>query len=326
MKTIVQYTVALITTSLVLSAIPQELWAQITDSAGVAEGIRGAPRSYKFDTRTVGMGDATVADPTDLTSININPAALPFTRNINVLHIDIFQNWNNNLMLENFTFPAFQQGAHSFAGQFTLHHSGMNATNYLGTSPLAEPDLMMIQVDVAYAYSIENTLSFGILNSASFAQNEVAQYWTFSPSLGLLYAPSESISYGMAFRGLGRSVTYQLIGDDITALGSQNLREILELGATLKLPVDTDKNYLSLSLANEKRFGQNGVWYKAGLEIKPVLSIALRGGLMFHPEDNIYAPRFGIGLYGDGIRADYSISHSNQLYERFHQLGLTFEF
>lgn len=326
MNTSIKYSTILILSGLfILLGIQQELLAQITDSTGVAEGIRGAPRSFKYDTRTIGMGDATVADPTDLTSININPATLSFVRNNNVIHVDMHQNWNNNLMLENFTLPAFRYNEHSVAVQFGFHHNGMNATNFLGTSPLPEPNLTMIQADFAYAYSIINSFSVGIINSISFAQNEIAQYWTFSPSLGMLYAPSESLSYGIALRGLGRSITYQLIGEDLTALGSQNLRETLELGASLQFPVDTDNTYLSVSLANEKRFGEAGVWYKAGLEVKVVQSVALRSGILFHPENNIYAPRFGIGFYADMLRLDYSISHSRSLYERFHQLGLTLQ-
>lgn len=327
MKTLFQYFIALILSSLLLTlGFPEDLWAQVTDSAGVSEGIRGAPRSFKYDTRTTAMGDATVADPTDLSSININPANLSFVRDTDVLHLNMHQNWNNNLMFQNITFPAFQYGNHTVAGQFAFHHTGVNATNFLGTSPYPEPNLSMVQIEAAYAYSIENTLSFGILNSISFAQNEIARFWTFSPSLGMLYAPSQSVSYGIAFRGLGRSITYQLIGgDNLTALGSQNLRESLELGATLQFPVDTDETYLSLSLANEKRFGEGGVWYKAGLEVDVVPSLTLRSGLLFHPERNIYAPRFGVGVNSDILRIDYSISHSRNLYERYHQLGLTLQ-
>ncbi len=326
MKTIFQFFTALILSGLLLTlSFPQVLRAQITDTAGVSDGTRGAPRSFKFDTRTTALGDATVADPTDLTSININPANLSFVRNTDVLHIDMHQNWNNNLMFQNITFPAFRNGSHTIAGQFAFHHAGVNATNFLGTNPLPEPNLSMIQLETAYAYSFENTLSFGVLNSISFAQNEVARFWTISPSLGMLYAPSESVSYGIAFRGLGRSITYQQIGEDLTALGSQNLRESLELGATLQFPVDTDDTYLSLSLANEKRFGENGVWYKIGLEVYVVPSVALRSGLLFHPERNIYAPRFGVGVNSGIIRIDYSVSHSRNLLERFHQLGLTLQ-
>lgn len=326
MKTLVRSSVILIVVTLMLSAVPDELWAQITDSSGVAEGIRGAPRSLKYDARTIALGDATVADPTDLTAININPATLSFVRNSQAVHINIFQNWRNNLMLENLTIPAFHFDNHSVTAQFTLHHGGSNVTNFLGSNPLPEPNLTMLQIDMAYAYSIENTLSFGILGSASYAETEVARFWTFSPSLGMIYAPSQSISYGIAFRGLGRSVVYQFVGDGITALGSQNLRESLELGATLQFPVDTDRTYLSLSLSNEKRFGENGIWYKAGLELKLLPPLAIRSGLLFQPEDAIYAPRFGVGISGRMVRFDFSISPSSRLYERFHQFGLILQF
>lgn len=305
--------------------LPAELWAQITNKTNTSDGTRGALRVYKYDTRTAALGDATVGDNRDLSAINMNPAALSFVRNnIYSVEINSMQNWNNNMMLENITFPMFKYFDHTFAGQVTIHHPGLEQTNILGTYPYPQPDLLMYQFDLAYSASFLNVLSIGIFNNFTFAQNENAQYWTYYPVFGLMYAPSPSISYGLVFRGIGRSVTYLLADNNITALGSQNLRESLELGATLKLPVDTDKTRLSFSLANEKQFGEKGIWYKAGAEVVGWNFIALRGGLLLQPETDVYAPRFGLGIVTDMIELDYAISYNDRLYERFHQFGLTF--
>lgn len=304
-------------------ALPGGGWAQLTDTTNA--GQRGAPKIHKFNARTSAMADATVGEPADLSVINVNPAGLSFVQNHKTFQANISQNWNNNVMLENFTLPAFKFDNHIVAAQFAIHHDrGLESFNILGTNPMPQPKITMYQVDMVYSYTIQDVLSFGILNNFSYAQNSIAQYWTYYPVFGMMYAPSQSISYGLAFRGLGRSVVYNVINDTgLTTLGSQDLRESLELGAALQFPVDTDNTYLSISVANEKRFGEEGIWYKAGIELKSFSYLALRTGLIFQPETDIYAPRFGIGLTSDLLTLDYAISYSKELYERYHQLGIT---
>lgn len=299
--------------------------AQITDPANTESGLRGAPRVYKYGARTTAMGNANVADIENLMSVNINPASLSFVRNLNALQLNIYQNWNNNLMLENIAFPLYAKSDHTLAGQFGMHHGGASATNLLGAPPLPQPSLRMYQLDLAYAYTIEGVLSLGILNNVSFAQNRGsrAQYWTSFVTLGMLYSPSQSVSYGISFRGLGRSVVYQFVEGGQTALVSQNLREVLELGATMRFPTNAKETYLTLSLANEKRFGENGIWYKAGTDVRVTPFLSLRAGILIQSATNIAAPRFGIGIINDVIELDYAISYNNDLYERFHQLTLT---
>lgn len=298
--------------------------AQVTDTTGTGTGLRGVPHVYKYDARSTALGEATVADPTNLSSININPAALSFVRHYNVVQVNSYQNWNNNLMTQNATFPVFAVDQHRFAGQLGFYHGGFNSTNPIGEAPFPEPDLNMYQFDLVYAYSLENVLSFGILNSTTLAQNDIARYWTNFTSLGLMYAPSQTLSYGFALRGLGRSVEYQITEEGSTTLGSQELRESIELGATIAFPVDNEETDVSLSLANEKRFGQNGIWYKLGLEGRALDIFKLRGGFLWHPDSEIFAPRFGVGIDSETIRLDYSISAQERLNERFHQLGITF--
>ena len=44
----------------------------------------GNARIYKFSARTGALADATVADPTHISIMNINPAGLSFVQNIDV--------------------------------------------------------------------------------------------------------------------------------------------------------------------------------------------------------------------------------------------------
>ncbi len=283
------------------------------------------PRIYAFDTRTTAMGDATVADPHSLSAISVNPASLSFVRNLRSFSLYAVQNVNNNRMTEIVTFPGIGNGSQRIAFQLGIQHGGTNASNYFGAGTYPEPTLTAYSANMAYAVSFANVLSLGILNNVTFARNNDAQYWTYSADLGLLYAPSESVRYGMAFRGLGRSVTYDIIEDDRTTLGSEKGRNALELGATLTFPTNTDRTYFSLSLANEKRFGEDGIWYKGGLELKPVQALSLRSGFVFHPENNVYIPRLGIGFNQNRFALDYAVSLSKELNERFHQIGILIE-
>jgi hypothetical protein len=308
------------------SGLNQSTLAQITDTTGTKSGERGAPRAYKLDARTIAMGDATIADPTRLTSVNINPANLAFVRDYNSFHLSTFQNWNNNLSLTNFTLPVYRGKRHFFAAQVAYHQPGWQSLNLLGNNPQPEPDVHMYQADLTYAISFENVFSIGVMQSVSFAQNDYAQFWTSFTNIGVLYAPTESLSYGIAFRGLGRSLVYEFIEDGRTTLGSQDLRESLELGATLQYPVDSDYTYMSFSMANEKRFGQDGIWYKAGMELRAWQLISFRSGILFQLAQNLYAPRFGLGLQTDLVTIDYAFSHRATLYERYHQVGIIVHF
>lgn len=312
-------------TLLLCIALPADLLAQLTDTTGTGSGMRGAPHVYKYDTRTTALGDATVADPTNLSVININPASLAFVRNFEVIQFNTFQNWNNNLMLNNATLPVYRDANNRLAAQVGISNSGLNTTNPLGGNQQPEPELNLYQVDLAYSYSYENVISVGVYNNTTLSQNSDAKYWTNFTTIGMLYAPSPTLSYGMVVRGIGRSVVYNITQNGNTTLGSQNLRESLELGANIRFPVEADDTNVSLSLANEKRFGENGIWYKVGLEVIAESIVAIRGGYVLHPESRLYAPRFGLGFIADFVQVDYSVSLHERLYERYHQLGITIQ-
>lgn len=312
--------------------LPATTLAQLTDTTD--SDRRGAPRVYKYSARTGALGDATVADQRYLSIINVNPANLAFVDDLTTFQVNISQNWNNNMMLENFTLPAIRTGNHSLATQFSIHHDrGFEAFNLLGNNPQPQPKMTIYQVDIAYAFSINDALSFGILNNISYAKNVIAQYLTYYPTFGVLYAPSESLTYGIAFRGLGRSATYFIPSPNqgpcvqrdncLTTFGSQKLQKSLELGAALKLPAENDHVDFSIYLSNEKRFEQDGLWYKAGLEITSIANLALRGGILYQSAEKILAPRFGLGITTEVLELDYTVSHSKELFERYHQLAIT---
>jgi len=300
--------------------------AQLTNTTGSLSGLRGAPLVHKFDARTTAMGNATVADASGLGSININPALLSFVRNLQVLEVNTHQNWENNIMANTVALPPASLGQHRALLQLGYHGRGLEQTILSGPGSRPVPDLSLYQADLVYSYSFSNIISLGVLQSFSMGQNRQARYWSYSTGVGLLYAPSESISYGLVYRGLGRSVIYEIIEDGRTTLGSQRLRETLELGATLTFPVDTDQTYLAISLSNEKRFGEDGIWYKAGAEVKVIRMLKLRSGILFNSDSYQVEPRFGAGIDLGRLLIDYTLSVKEQDIDRFHQLGFTFQF
>jgi hypothetical protein len=314
--------------SLILLAllIPITADAQLADTTGLSGGMMDAPIVYKAESRTIAMGNAGIADPYSNASMNLNPALLSFAVYNRSFNINSNQNWDNLIVYHMLTFPALQAGKHSFVLQAGLHHQSTDEFNLLTDRELIDPDIAIFQVDAGYAFRISDVFSVGAFQNVTYSTNKNGQYWTYYANLGLIYNPVGTVSYAAVFRGLGRSPIYEFLENDVTILGSQALRQSLEIGATIRYPDQTDMPYLAISFSNEKRFGEDGMWYKAGVEVKPVSLVSLRSGLMFKPEDRLFIPRYGLGLNLAFIHLDYSASPRSVYGEHFHQLGLMIKF
>lgn len=322
MKKELRYFKALLLISLLFFLVyPAQLKGQ-ADNPAITQGTI---HSTTPGVRSTALGDATVADYRELSTVSINPASLSFVRNLKRLEFNTSQSWNTNLMLQNLTLPIFADATHRVALQTGILHKGIDATNPTGSGLASAPELMLYRFDLGYAYSFDSVLSIGVLNSLSLTRNAESNYTTNLISFGVLYAPSQSISYGLAFRNLGRNISYK-VSEEETELSTYNMHESLELGATLNFPVDTDRTYLSLSLGNEKKFRESGIWYKIGLELNINSQLQLRSGLIMQPESDIYAPRFGVGMNFKKYSVGYSFSTGKKLNERFHQLGMIIHF
>ena len=304
--------------------IPAISSAQLTDTTGTSTGMKGAPRAYRPDTRSVAMGEATVADVTVSSSMNLNPASLSLTYQRNTVHLNLIQDWRTDIVTAGLTTPIIRFGTHSAIMQLTLHQSLDDPPVQIGNPLPLRPRITVVQIDLAYSINLKNTVSFGILNSSSLAKSRDGQYLTNYSSIGVIYAPSRSLSYGLVLRGLGRSTTYEILDTGQTILGSQVLRTSLELGATLHYPVEADHHFLSISFSNEKIFQERGIWYKTGAEWHIVKYLALRSGLIIHPEDRLFIPRLGTGLRLGQLSLDYSVSPRNRIHEHFHQFSISY--
>jgi hypothetical protein len=302
--------------------IPVSAAAQLADTTGLSGRLVDAPTVYKTETRAIALGNATIADPYSNASMNLNPALLSFAVFNRSFNIHSNQNWDNLLVYHSMTFPAVRLGRHHIALQTGIHHQSTDDFNFLTDRKLTDPDIAVFQIDAGYAFKISDGFSVGAFQNVTHARNKNGQYWTYYANLGLIYNPVGTVSYAAVFRGLGRSPTYEFLENDLTILGSQALRQSLEIGATIRYPDQTALPYLAISFSNEKRFGEDGMWYKAGVEAIPIPLISIRSGLLFKPEDQLYIPRFGLGLNLAFISLDYAASHRSVYGEHFHQVGI----
>lgn len=317
-----------------LLGFPLELMAQDIDSTATPDPLQKFTLdNTKSGVRSTALGNASVADYTELSSVYINPAVLSFVKKLKRVEFNSSQNWDNQFMLQNFTTPFLAYNRHRASLQTGLLHKGFGSDKMPASGLGSTPNLTMYRFDLAYAFLISPSISFGVLNSTSIAQNPRSNKAGSIVSFGMLYAPSKSVSYGLAFRGLGRNIGYMTSSADSikTELMTRNATESLELGATLNYPVDTDRTYFSLSIANEKRFGDPGIWYKMGLEVNlnilPKLpQVHVRNGLIMQPEFEIYAPTFGLGMDFEKYSVSFAMSPGTQLQHRFHQLGVIIHF
>tara|TARA_R100000908_G_scaffold65120_1_gene52002 strand:+ start:34518 stop:35453 length:936 start_codon:yes stop_codon:yes gene_type:complete len=292
------------------------------------DNIKGVLPNQIYDTRSLSMANTTIADVYSTPTIGINTALFGLFIDPSFIQFNTNHNWDNNLMQQDLTLPSLSHGLHHVTGRFVYLHKGFDNLPFTSSPSLSHPDILMYRGEIAYAIAFNNNLSLGALQSLSYTttnENEEAKYWNYFADIGLVYAPDGPVSYGLVFRGLGNETTYEIIETNQTTLGSRLATQVLELGATLRYPIE-ERMYLSISFANEKRFGQEGLWYKGGIEIAPFSFIAIRSGAMVNFEQSLFIPRVGLGINAGILQIDYGIAPKNLTGEQFHQVGITLQF
>ena len=290
------------------------------------DGFQDSLSYTNASARSTGLADADIALTGNSSSYRLNPALLSFIKKPVSFNASTFQDWRNNLNRFSLNLPIIQVSK-NFRSTFRFTHSGsyISLTNPLGSAIQPEPDLNQYQLENGFAYRFSNVFSAGVLQTVSFTNNDNAQYWTYAAKAGLLYDPVGSLSYAVVVNGIGKGASYRFIEDGTTILGSYGIPVRLEIGATFSFPEDSQDPYFSLSLSNEKRFGETGVWYKGGMEIEFLKFLSVRSGIQFQPDRSYYMPRFGIGFQLDAISVDYGIAPGTQsrIDGRYHIIGIT---
>lgn len=289
------------------------------------EGEQRVVTLQYLDVRSLSMGSATLSDRLNLSPMGINASLMALREPGSSVQFNSAHYWTDNRMMSSLTLPTLSAGPHRVTGRFGLSHQGSDQFNYLKTTSQATPDLQVYQADVAYAYRFSSVFSMGLLNRFALMQNNDRELLAFAVDLGLVYAPQGKITYAMIARGIGRQGTYGYNAADVLFIGSTGQETSIELGATIHYPIESNP-ILSVSFANEKKLYEDGIWYKGGVEVLPIPMIALRSGILFHLEQSVAIPRFGMGIHAGKIHLDYMVSPYKRVGEQFHQLGVTIEF
>lgn len=221
-------------------------------------------------------------------------------------------------MNENVSFPLRIGQSDAVAIGLTVNHVG-----YAGNTQGLDFKVLQFGYDIAYAREIIPTLSLGVGLSVRYAHTTASELWGISSSYGVYYFPSQEVSYGVSVNGVGSGILF--VSDRVTtSLSSENLPRSLTAGVTIRYPEEADQTYFTLSVANEKIFGVDGIRYKGGFEYDPWKFLALRLGYFYHANVASFA-RYGFGLRTSRFGIDYAISPS-QSSDRAYQFTLNWAF
>jgi hypothetical protein len=259
--------------------------------------------------RSAAFADASASDGYDVTSMYGNPATMVALLNTSVV-LDHTQERIVNGMNENLAIPIPLRAGEVLALGFTVDHVG-----YVKNSPDFDFHVIQYGYDIAYAREIMPTFSVGGNLGVRYAKSTVSNLWGVNSTLGVYYSPSQEISYGAAVTGLGSGILYASDRTS-TSLSSENLPRSLKVGVTLHFPEEVARRVFTISVANQKIFGQDGIIYMGGMELLVNRFLALRGGYRF--EQSVGAVRLGLGFQREGFHLDWSVSPSKATDRSFH--------
>jgi hypothetical protein len=263
--------------------------------------------------RAAGMGDAYAADAYDVTSMYWNPASMVYVQNHSTIFSHILDQ-NINAMNDNVAFPLALRKGEAIGIGLTVNHVGK-----LGNASSVDFRVIQYGYDIAFAKEVIPTLSFGIGIGVRYGQSSLSNLWGISSSFGAFYSPSQEITYGVTLSGVGSGILF--VSDRVTtSLSSENLPRTLQAAVAMRFPHSVDQTFLTISVANEKVFGVDGIRYRGGIEAYPVRFLALRWGYTYQ-KDFFSAARYGLGIRFRKFQLDYAIAPS-RLTDRAYQFSL----
>lgn len=260
--------------------------------------------------RGASMAEANSADITDVSAFYWNPGALGFLKRVSLVFDEYYEMRtaiNNDMVAA--AIPHISDGTLAFG-------ASISDVGYIKKVHPYDYEAIAYGFDLGYGAVFSQGFSAGFRLHAQLGHtpntNLFTSYWSF----GVIYNPSAEITYGLACSGLGEG----LLLVDSASMVKETLPRRLEVGVTMHYPASHERQFLTISVANEKIFGESGLYYKTGVEVLPVSYIAFRYGYSFGPV--VSAPRFGVGLKTDYIRLDYAIAPS-YMSTRYQQVTLS---
>jgi len=265
--------------------------------------------------RAAGFADGYVADAYDINSMYWNPGALVYIEHPwfvlnhrqerygdNEAKNDNGEDKYVHSMIENIALPLHINKDEIIGLGMSVTHVG-----YIGRREKMDFRVIQYGYDIAYAREIIPTLSLGALINVQYAKSQISSLWAFASSFGVFYSPSPEFTYGASLHGIGNGILYTS-NHTTTTLTSERLHQSIQAGITLRFPPEGERQTFTLSVANEKKFGETGIRYMGGVEVLPIEYIALRGG--YYVTNNWAAARFGIGFKYSEFQLDIAVSPS----------------
>lgn len=264
--------------------------------------------SYNFDfkntsrinqgARLASLGLSFNADYSEPGIIYFNPAGLAYLKNFDI-QLNHYQEKSVNAFSQGIIFPVHITKFENIAFSLNTLHSGYFKKNEL-------PQLRFIQFayHVAYSREVVNNLSIGAIFGFQYTKSNYNDLWTYRSLLSLSYVPTEEISYTFAVGELGSGIQYSL-SDNETILKRINLPNGMQVGITMRHPINITESLFSISLSSEKVFNEKDLRYKTGLEVYPIRFIAFRIGYVV--TNNVKYATFGSGLTIGKFKIDTAI-------------------
>jgi hypothetical protein len=274
------------------------------------------PRSFIAGARALGFAEAYVADIRDVNSMYYNPSSLVYMQHTAVV-VNHTLDRSTNIMNESAAAPVFMRPGQVLAIGLAVDHVG-----HLGKSATGDFTAVQYGYDVAYSREIVPTFCVGGSANVRYGTASSGSLWSIAGNLGVFYSPAEGISYGAVFGGIGNGIRYTYDGA-ATLLSTERLPRHLEVGATMQFPASAQKTELTLSIGNEKFFGEQGLRYKGGAEYVFLHMVALRVGYIV--ENDLKVATYGLGLRAGRWQVEYGMLPS-RITDRLYQFTLAFDF
>lgn len=280
-------------------------------------------RVLSSDARSLALAEANGSDISDLSISVLNPAGFSLINKQGVAY-NSFHSWSNSIYSLDLGYRSSSFRGHSFMVSGQYLSTGLNKVNYLGSPEFVTPELERAQVMLGYSYAPSPVFSMGFVGRGYTAWNDFDATEHVNFDFGLIYAPTNKLSYSLVLRGVGYGLGYDILGNGSTVIVNRRLEERLEYGASMYFPTNSDRQIVTLTAATEKSLRSSDLYYRVGLEVLPFDFMAVRGGFLNGAGETGFSTGLGFNL--SGFTLSYSVAPDSRAFDMAHQIELLFNF